>query len=298
MLQIKTRRIFKTNPSDKSMNKQRQFPFAIHSLKRRIFRLHSLIMTGLLFLSLAFSACSTIRLQTNQLTETKKIVLPRNMEAAEEDYNITKETACVITVNDDSGDFFMGKDKIAKGQLTERVAGKLRDQTPDKKIAYIESAETVKYGTIVELLNLIRKSDTDKIGFVVIRKDKEKVGGKPTMLAVKLPAEPDLSAPLPTVKPNPLTLVVEIDKTNQLLLNKEPTGDISDTSVLIDRLTMIFKDREKNGYFREGTNEIEKTIFVKAPRGGVMYGDVIKVINAVKMAGAQPIGLQIDDLAN
>jgi biopolymer transport protein ExbD len=28
----------------------------------------------------------------------------------------------------------------------------------------------------------------------------------------------------------------------------------------------------------------------------VRYGDVVKVIDAAKMAGAQPIGLQIDDL--
>ncbi len=61
------------------------------------------------------------------------------------------------------------------------------------------------------------------------------------------------------------------------------------------QLSEIFKERDTNGVFREGTNEVEKTVFIKSPRS-VKYGDVVKVIDAVKLAGAQPIGLQIDDL--
>ena len=44
------------------------------------------------------------------------------------------------------------------------------------------------------------------------------------------------------------------------------------------------------------SNEVEKTIFIKSPKS-VHYGDVVKVIDAAKLAGAQPIGLQIDDLS-
>jgi len=40
---------------------------------------------------------------------------------------------------------------------------------------------------------------------------------------------------------------------------------------------------------------IEKTVFVKAPRAA-KYGDVVKVIDAIKGAGASPVGLQVDDL--
>ena len=58
----------------------------------------------------------------------------------------------------------------------------------------------------------------------------------------------------------------------------------------------IFKQREINDVRREGTNEIEKTIFIKSPTS-VRYGDVVKVIDAAKRAGAEPIGLQIDDLS-
>jgi biopolymer transport protein ExbD len=36
-------------------------------------------------------------------------------------------------------------------------------------------------------------------------------------------------------------------------------------------------------------------VFIKAPRS-LPYGDVVKVIDGIKGAGANPIGLQIDNL--
>ena len=40
---------------------------------------------------------------------------------------------------------------------------------------------------------------------------------------------------------------------------------------------------------------IQKTVFVKAPRA-IPYGEVMKIIDAIKGAGAEPIGLQLDGL--
>jgi biopolymer transport protein ExbD len=40
---------------------------------------------------------------------------------------------------------------------------------------------------------------------------------------------------------------------------------------------------------------IEKTVFIKAPRS-ISYGEVAKVIDGVKGAGAKPVGLQLDGL--
>ena len=118
---------------------------------------------------------------------------------------------------------------------------------------------------------------------------------KPSRFEAKVPAEPK-DQPQVNVKPNPLTLVVAINKdTKAITLNNEAFGDVSDTDKLRDRLTEIFRDRTNNGVFREGTNEIEKTIFIKSPKA-VRYGDVVRVIDAAKQAGASPIGLQIDDL--
>jgi biopolymer transport protein ExbD len=118
---------------------------------------------------------------------------------------------------------------------------------------------------------------------------------KPSRFEAKVPAEPKNQQNL-DVKPNPLTLVVTINKnTRELQLNNDGAGSVDDASTLTSRLGEIFTQRTNNGVFREGTNEIEKTIFIKSPTS-VKYGDVVKVIDAAKMAGAQPIGLQIDDL--
>lgn len=122
---------------------------------------------------------------------------------------------------------------------------------------------------------------------------------KPTRFEAKVPAEPKPEDKT-DAKPNELTLVVTINKGDtpenmKVLLNKDAAGDVGDPSSLINQLSTVFKGREASGTFRENTNEVEKTVFIKSPRT-VKYGDVVKVIDAVKTAGSDRIGLQVDDL--
>lgn len=118
---------------------------------------------------------------------------------------------------------------------------------------------------------------------------------KPSRFEAKVPAEPKPDEQT-VAKPNPLTLVVAVNKSDgKVSLNNEESGTVNEPDALVTKLTNIFQQRTANGAFREGTNEVEKTVFIKSPRS-VRYGDVVKVIDAVKSAGAQPIGLQIDDL--
>jgi biopolymer transport protein ExbD len=119
---------------------------------------------------------------------------------------------------------------------------------------------------------------------------------KPSRFEAKVPAEPKDDNQNVILRPNPNTLIVFINREGaKLRLNQDDIGDISDTAPLTAKLEEVFKDREARGVLREGTNEVEKTVFIKAPKS-VKYGDVVKAIDAVKLAGAQPIGLQIDDL--
>jgi biopolymer transport protein TolR len=118
---------------------------------------------------------------------------------------------------------------------------------------------------------------------------------KPSRFEAKVPAEPKDQQNL-DVKPNPLTLVVSINQaTRQITLNNEPAGTVDEPEALTNQLSEIFKQREANDVRSEVTNQIEKTIFIKSPTS-IKYGDVVRVIDAVKLSGAQPIGLQIDDL--
>lgn len=114
---------------------------------------------------------------------------------------------------------------------------------------------------------------------------------KPTDFKAKIPQQ----AIDDTGEPNPLTLVVAVNSEKNLRLNKDNYGTLDDTKDLIAELNEIFQKREENGAFAENTNQIQKTVFVKAPRT-LPYGEVVKLVDAVKIAGADPISLQIDDL--
>ena len=81
-------------------------------------------------------------------------------------------------------------------------------------------------------------------------------------------------------------------------------GSVNDPAALAQRLTAVFAQRKDQRAYKVGMEartdlkddeRIEKTVFVKAPRA-TKYGDVVKVIDAIKGAGASPVGLQVDDL--
>lgn len=125
---------------------------------------------------------------------------------------------------------------------------------------------------------------------------------KPTDFKAKIPSEPNAAnrADAP-----PDTLVVALDADSTLRLNNEKNlGTIQEPAPLIERLAAVFAERAKNRAYWEGAEfradlteaeKIQKTVFIKAPRAAD-YGSVVKIIDAVKVAGASPISLQIDDL--
>ena len=95
--------------------------------------------------------------------------------------------------------------------------------------------------------------------------------------------------------PSKLTLRVDIVKDPKLQLNGEDYGTVDDTRRLSAQLANILRQREEQRVTKFGTDIIEKTVFIKAPES-FKYGDVVKVIDAVKGAGATPVGLQVDAL--
>ncbi len=95
--------------------------------------------------------------------------------------------------------------------------------------------------------------------------------------------------------PSKLTLRVDILKDSKLQLNGEDFGTIDNTGRLSAQLANILRQREEQRVTKFGTDIIEKTVFIKAPES-FKYGEVVKVIDAVKGAGATPVGLQVDAL--
>jgi biopolymer transport protein ExbD len=127
---------------------------------------------------------------------------------------------------------------------------------------------------------------------------------KPSRFEADIPTQRDPNEDLSQLKPNPLTLVVSISNDLQLKLNQDNIGSVNDTAPLSQKLMQLFQQRKDTRAYKVGmetrtdlpdSERIEKTVFVKAPRS-VKYGDVVKVIDAIKGAGANPVGLQVDDL--
>ena len=92
-----------------------------------------------------------------------------------------------------------------------------------------------------------------------------------------------------------LNLRVDISKDLKTQLNGQDIGSVNDTSQLSRTLVDIFQQRKERNQVNPATGELYKTVFIKAPKS-VKYGEVVKVIDAVKGAGAQPVGLQVDAL--
>lgn len=128
---------------------------------------------------------------------------------------------------------------------------------------------------------------------------------KPTDFKAKIPQKPDTDNA--QVKDNIYTLVVSLGKDSSLKLNgKGELGTVEESEKLVAKLRAVFQERKENKAYSESAalnaslsedEKIEKTVFIKAPKR-VDYGRVAKLIDAVKISGANPISLQIDDLEN
>jgi len=127
---------------------------------------------------------------------------------------------------------------------------------------------------------------------------------KPSRFQADIPTQRDPNEDLSKLKPNPLTLVVSIAPDLSIKLNQDSLGSVNDPAPLAQKLALTFQQRKEQRAYKIGMENrtdlkederIEKTVFVKAPRA-LHYGDVVKVIDAIKGAGANPVGLQVDDL--
>lgn len=125
---------------------------------------------------------------------------------------------------------------------------------------------------------------------------------KPSGFKAKIPQKPEAET---NANAAPDSLVVVINTDSTLRLNSEnDLGTIENPAKLTQRLSEVFKERLENHAYDidkasradlSETEKIQKTVFIKAPRS-IDYGSVVKVIDAVKIAGASPISLQIDNL--
>jgi biopolymer transport protein TolR len=112
------------------------------------------------------------------------------------------------------------------------------------------------------------------------------------------------------VEMSPRTLVVSVEGSGVLKLIRGAAvvaeGSVEEPGEVASRLAREWRERMAEGRWKEGFESradlapgrrIERTVFVRAPRS-LRYGQVARVIDAVTGAGAQPVGLQTDELPN
>lgn len=107
---------------------------------------------------------------TPMLQSGVSVVMPKTKNS-EEDQNINKETAVVIAIPAD-GQFYVGKEVIAKERLTEKVKAMMENRKIEDRVVYIKGGAQTSYGSIVDTISSIRESGIDRIGLVT-EKDKE-----------------------------------------------------------------------------------------------------------------------------
>ena len=108
--------------------------------------------------------------------------IPREALNPDVDQNIIKENSIVISIPND-GEYYLGKQKVLiefGGDASQDVNKDFREKVermleplknePDRQIVYIKSGVGVSYGTVVNVINEVRKLGVDKIGLVADKK--------------------------------------------------------------------------------------------------------------------------------
>jgi biopolymer transport protein ExbD len=105
----------------------------------------------------------------------------------------------------------------------------------------------------------------------------------------------EIPNPIPKGLPNDdSVLFISVDENGKLELNSQDAGDVSKTNSLTMWLAEIFREREKNGMYEPGNWKIVKAVGIKTAHS-IKYGDFMKVVEAVKQSGAEPIVLLFND---
>lgn len=129
---------------------------------------------------------------------------------------------------------------------------------------------------------------------------------RPARFKALVPQPPEKLNEKADISPKTLIVSVGPDLSLKLLMGKDVVaeGSVGEAGEVAARLASEWRERKLGGVWRSELaartdlppdERIERTVFVRAPRS-VRYGEVARVIDAVKGAGAQPVGLQTDGL--
>jgi len=106
------------------------------------------------------------------------VAIPRDLRNPDEDQNINKESAVIVSIPKD-GEYYLGKKKAGLEDLKSAVEKALANKKEEDKIVYIKSGVEVSYGEVVKVINAVREKGVDKIGLVADKKKKAGAAAAP-----------------------------------------------------------------------------------------------------------------------
>ncbi|MBC62016.1 MAG: protein TolR [Zetaproteobacteria bacterium] len=83
--------------------------------------------------------------------------------------SLQKEPKVILSI-DEKGHFFMGKEKISKGSLEDRVRNVFSKK--QDKVLYVFGDKAVNYGSVVEAINLAKNAGVAKVAMITAKKSK------------------------------------------------------------------------------------------------------------------------------
>jgi biopolymer transport protein ExbD/biopolymer transport protein TolR len=101
------------------------------------------------------------------------VPVPKNMTNPEVDPKILRESSVVISIPNDV-EYYLVKKRLSKEQLAGEVQRMLEKiKTEQDRVVYIKSGAGVTYGSVVSVINELRRVGVEKIGLVADKKKKE-----------------------------------------------------------------------------------------------------------------------------
>lgn len=226
---------------------------------------------------------------SNSAAKSAVVKVPGNVKNAYRDGMMNKEGAAVVTLPNNT-DVLYRRDaqKLSLddlGKKFDEYRNAADGGSKDAKPVYIIADAGNEYGALIRIFELMRRKRIETARLVVSEDEK---GEAENMFEVRIAPERRADA---VVKPNPNFLLATLLGNGKYRLNMEDKT----LDELKRSLSEVFKYRDDNLVQREGTNEVEKTVTIKAPRSA-KYAEVVRMIDVVKETGANPIVIQIDDL--
>ena len=150
----------------------------------------------------------------------------------------------------------------------------------------VHADESVEFPEVLRVLRLVRDLGARPLDL--------QVGDGENKLTMTIPVPADVDEDTIRLRPNPLMLRVTIDGSHRIALNGEQQVS---QEALLERLRRIFRQREELKVYGPGSDQIEASLFLKADPS-LPFPSLIDLLRQLRQTGANPMGLQIDDLSS